>query len=316
MKRSLYDAPAVARNETGKALFVRDAQGNLVTVRPGEALPEKAKAATEEAKEVVSAAEEAREAARLAARSQEDIQYEAYMNGKDMKRGNVWMQNVNVASADRAAAVDSIAADVAEEQLASGKEHAPSRAYDRSSKIKRGGGGSSSGSGSYGGALSVSEARAGAEAASAALARAREASDDEENDDLNASAATLLERAMRVYNMPVSNLPQLDPYGNDLRVPALERKIRKFLACFGEEVLVRTLDGQALVVLYRAQGGELTGMWIAPDTDGLGADAAAAEAVVRKADVFARFSKLLRRLSGGRRLTSRWEVMQSQNNPP
>ena len=71
---------------------------------------------------------------------------------------------------------------------------------------------------------------------------------------------------------------------------------------------------QALVVLYRAQGGELTGMWIAPDTDGLGADAAAAEAVVRKADVFARFSKLLRRLSGGRRLTSRWEVMQSQNN--
>jgi hypothetical protein len=68
------------------------------------------------------------------------------------------------------------------------------------------------------------------------------------------------------------------------------------------------------VGLYRAQGGELTGMWIAPDTDGLGADAAAAEAVVRKADVFARFSKLLRRLSGGRRLTSRWEVMQSQNN--
>ena len=252
MKRSLDDAdsdsdsaaPAVARNETGKALFVRDAQGNLVTVRPGEALPEKAKAATEEAKEVVSAAEEAREAARLAARSQEDIQYEAYMNGKDMKRGNVWMQNVNVASADRAAAVDSIAADVAEEQLASGKEHAPSRAYDRSSKIKRGGGGSSSGSGSYGGALSVSEARAGAEAASAALARAREASDDEENDDLNASVATLLERAMRVYNLPVSNLPQLDPYGNDLRVPALERKIRKFLACFGEEAHVTTLDGQ------------------------------------------------------------------------
>ena len=50
------------------------------------------------------------------------------------------------------------------------------------------------------------------------------------------SAAKLADRAMRVYNMPVSKAQQLDVYGNDLNVPKRERKMRKFIECFAEEL--------------------------------------------------------------------------------
>ena len=43
-------------NETGKALFVRNAEGDLVTVLPGAPMPAKALAASEAAKELVAQA--------------------------------------------------------------------------------------------------------------------------------------------------------------------------------------------------------------------------------------------------------------------
>ena len=55
------------------------------------------------------------------------------------------------------------------------------------------------------------------------------------------------------------------------------------------------------VVLYRAEGGELSGMWIAPDKEGLGADAARTAAAVEGSDVFKAFRRQLAKLSGGRR---------------
>jgi len=199
---------------------------------------------------------------------------------------------------------------------------------------------------------------------------------------------------MELYNLPISNLKQLDPYGNDLRVPKLERKLRKFLECFGEEAAVTTLEGtvvlkdfealrkrystvfresgaslkgrtlkrfvferavgddgqeeedeeeeddddgdesatfcldferheslvtprisldgslgchpartQDLVVLYQAQGGELSGMWIAPDKAGLGSDAEATQEAIEVSDVFKAFQRLVAKLSGGKRFT-------------
>ena len=67
-KRKLDDDESL-RNETGKAIFVRDGKGELVTVLPGELMPEKVQAASEDGAGAVAAAAEAREAARLAART-------------------------------------------------------------------------------------------------------------------------------------------------------------------------------------------------------------------------------------------------------
>ena len=253
MKRPLDDDDdaALARNESSKPIFVRDAGGELVRVMPGEALPAKAKAATDDSVDVVEKAQERAETARLAARSEEEIQYEAYLGNRDAKRGSVWIANVNQASSNRAAFTDSIAAQIAEERAASGESsYAPARAYDRGSKVKKASGGNSGGAGgSYGGSMSLSCAREGASAAAEALARAREASDDDDDDEasLRASAAQVASKAMQLYNLPISNLPQLDTYGNDLRVPQLERKLRKFLECFGEEAHVTTLEGQSVL---------------------------------------------------------------------
>ena len=103
-KRKLEEAEAdeAPRNNTGKALFVRDGTGELVTVLPGQLMPQKVQAATEEAADVVAAAAEQHEAARLAARSAEEVQYEAYLNGRDAKGGNVWIPNAGQASSDKA----------------------------------------------------------------------------------------------------------------------------------------------------------------------------------------------------------------------
>ena len=394
----------VPRNETSKPIFVRDAEGELVRVAPGDPLPANAKAATSDAVSVVADAAAQAEAARLAARSEEEIQYDAYLNGKDAKRGNVWIQGAGVASADRAALADSISAQVAEER-GEGKTYAMARAYSRDSKVKRSG--ASSSGGSYGGALTVESARTGATAAAEALARAREASDDDDDEDsLSMTASQLVTKLASVYNLPVSNLPQLDSYGNDLRVPLLERKLRKFLDCFGEESTVSTVDGkpvlkdfeairkrygtvfresgatlsvgvlkriiyepqparngdggsgddnddndddggcgwddsssyclaferhtslvtpkpglpldgslgvtpprtQDLAVLYCATGGEMTGMWIAPDKDGLGADTNATWELMGATDLVKSFGRLVARLSGGRLTKGRMEL--------
>ena len=49
-KRKLEEDEEAPRNETGKALFVRDMKGELVTVLPGQLMPTKVSAATEESR--------------------------------------------------------------------------------------------------------------------------------------------------------------------------------------------------------------------------------------------------------------------------
>ena len=198
---------------------------------------------------------------------------------------------------------------------------------------------------------------------------------------------------MGVYNMPISNQPQLDPHGNDLRLPQLERKLRKFLECFAEEASIRTLEGspvlkdfeqirkryatvfresgaelrgvlqkrwafsataeeeeeedddeggggatfcldferhshlvtpkpglpldgslgvtpprqQDLVVLYMAEGGELAGMWIGADKEGIGADGGPSREEIEQTPTFQAFRRQVEKLSGGARLTVTFE---------
>jgi len=64
---------------------------------------------------------------------------------------------------------------------------------------------------------------------------------------------------------------------------------------------------QDLIVLYRAAGGELTGMYIAPDKDGLGADAQITQAALEATDAVKAFRRLVAKLSGGRRFTCKLE---------
>ena len=401
-KRKLEEDEEAPRNETGKALFVRDMKGELVTVLPGQLMPTKVSAATEEAAVVVAAAAEQQEASRLAARSAEDIQYEAYLGGRDAKGGNVWIADAGKASTDKAAFADSISAQIAAEREASGggdRQYATARAYDRGRGVKKQSGASSSGGGAFGGATSLAEAKAGASVAQAALERAREASDDEDDEaSLSLTAAQLAGRAMAAYNLPVSNMAQKDPHGNDLRVPQLERKLRKFLECFAEEAAIRTLEGQPvlkdfdamrkryatvfresgselrgvvqkrwafekpaagegneedddddddegggasftidferhehlvtprpglpldgslgltppreqdLIVLYHAEGGEIAGIWIAPDKAGLGKDPGASREAIEATDVFKGFRRQVEKLSGGAKLSARFET--------
>ena len=66
------------------------------------------------------------------------------------------------------------------------------------------------------------------------------------------------------------------------------------------------------VVLYRAEGGELSGMWIAPDKAAVGSDAAATRELIEVGDLYKSFRRLLAKLSGGRRLVGRYEHEQQQ----
>lgn len=246
-------------NDSGKALFVRDGQGELVTVMPGEAMPVAAFAACAEAQDAVHIAEEVREEERLANRSQEDVAYEAYLAGKCSKRGNVWIANAGQASTDSAYFADSAADREAE---GSGKEYAPARAHDRGHKFKQ--------QKTSGVQAAVEAAETGAAQAAAAMARARGEGSDDEDEAANMNALQLANRAMELYNRPVSNMPQLDPYGSDLRVPLLQRKLRKFMECFAEDIEVRSIEGAAVLrdfealrkrygTVFRESGSELKG---------------------------------------------------------
>ena len=260
-------------NTTGKAMFVRNQDGDLVTVLPGQVMPAKMRAATEDAMEIAKKATDKAEEARLANRSAEDIAYEAYQNAKDGKRGNVWIANAGQGSSDRAQFADSISAEIAAERERSGMEYRPAAAHDRKRAFKQTGvgGSSSSGGGSFGGAMSVAAARQGASAAQAALERAQQASDDEEDEaSLRMPATQVCAKAMGVYNMPISNQAQLDTFGNDLRVPQLERKLRKFLECFAEDASIKTVEGRPVLAdfeairkrygtVFRESGAELRG---------------------------------------------------------
>ena len=123
-------------NTSGKAMFVRNQDGDLVTVLPGQVMPAKMRAATEDAQAAVALASEKAEEARLANRSEEDKQYEAYLAGKDNKRGNVWIANAGQASTDRAMFADSISAQVAEERAKNGgPEYRPAAAHAHSPSL-------------------------------------------------------------------------------------------------------------------------------------------------------------------------------------
>ena len=213
-------------NDTGRALFVRDQHGNLVTVLPGAPMPAKAQAASEASKKVAEKAEAVYEEKRLEERTEEDIQYEAYLQGKKSNGGKIYLQNAGMGASDRSAFQDSLAAEVAEARESEGKEYKPSRAYDRGAKMKKQSG---KGNGGFLGGTSVEAAKLGAQKANEAMARALENSDDDDDDDgtLHMNAVQMANRAMEMYNLPISNLAQVDVHGNDLRLPKLQRKLRK-----------------------------------------------------------------------------------------
>lgn len=197
------DAPV---NDTGKAIFVRDIKGDLITVLPGERMPAMASAASDSARESVAKADAVYEEKRLKERTPEEIHYEAYLASKQNKGGNVWIPNAGQGASDRAAFADSLAAEVAQHSESSGKKYAPSRAYDRGRAVKHQQQKHTSG---YLGGTSAEAARIGACAANEAMARALEASDNDDNEPLNMNAVQLANRAMEMYNIPISALAQV-----------------------------------------------------------------------------------------------------------
>ena len=54
---------------------------------------------------------------------------------------------------------------------------------------------------------------------------------------------------------------------------------------------------QDLLTLYRAEGGELTGMWIAPDKADLGGDAKLGRPELEATEIFQSFRALVERLA-------------------
>ena len=217
-------APSVQQGLVGdnqdrsKAIFTRDSHGELVIVKPGEKTEAELKVEN---------------------RTAEDEHYEAYLQGRSA--GKIHEIGGYSDGIDRAAMADSASARDGE-RTGEPRKYAPSRAHNHGVKYKRQKGVTSE--------HAVAEAAAAAGSAmDQAMQRARAGSDDDdEMAALSMSAAQLASRAMDVYNVPISNLKQADCHGNDLRLPQLERKLRKFCEYFGEEVSVRTLDGDRPVL--------------------------------------------------------------------
>ena len=327
------------------AQFYRDASGELHVVKEGEENPDDRKE---------------RE------KTDEDRHYEAYLEGRQsgkVRRIGGYSDGADRAYFDSSEAFASSSSKDGEEK----REYKPAAAYNRGAKFKGKGGKANGDSGDK-----LADAmRNGAGKLQEALDKARAASDDEDDgegddDGADPNAAQLASRAMEAYNTPISNLTQADVYGNDLNLPKRERKLRKFLECFAEDVSVQTVDGrvvlrdfeelrkrygtvfresgatlrgttrrrfvfgdafvldferheslvtprpglsldgamgvmpprtQDLVVLYRAEGGELAGMWIAPDKADLGGDAKLGRAELEATELFKSFRALVERLS-------------------
>ena len=217
-------APSVQQGLVGdnqdrsKAIFTRDSHGELVIVKPGEKTEAELKVEN---------------------RTAEDEHYEAYLQGRSA--GKIHEIGGYSDGIDRAAMADSASARDGE-RTGEPRKYAPSRAHNHGVKYKRQKGVTSE--------QAVAEAAAAAGSAmDQAMQRARAGSDDDdEMAALSMTAAQLASRAMDVYNVPISNLKQADCHGNDLRLPQLERKLRKFCEYFGEEVSVRTLDGDRPVL--------------------------------------------------------------------
>jgi len=181
--------------KSDRATFLRDEHGELVVIKPGEELPQEEKTA-------------------------EDEQYEAYLQGR--ASGAIRAIHGYSDGVDRAALADSASARDAEQQ--SERHHKPASAYNRAAKFKKRSESSSAGA-------SEETVRSAAASMDEAMKRAREASDSEDEDVLSLGAAALADKAMGVYNEPVSSMLQRDVHGNDLRLPALERKLRRFSEC-------------------------------------------------------------------------------------
>jgi len=211
-KRPLEGPP-----DDGKARFERDEHGDLKVVKPGELLSSEKYEAE---------------------KTEEDLHYEAYLSGK--AAGKIREIGGFSDGVDRAAVADSNYARESAAKEGEPSKYAPSRAYNNSLKFKH---------------SKKSQADSGASRADGiraldqAMRRAAEGSDDDEDgiDSLSMNAVQLANRAMEVYNTQISNLAQLDVHGNDLRLPLLERKLRKFAECFGEEISVKTVQGQPVL---------------------------------------------------------------------
>ena len=218
-----------------KKCFYRDSKGDLHALKPGEENPDQK---------------------REREKTDEDRHYEDYLEGKSSgKIRNIGGGYGGQYGIDKAALAAS--ASYVEDSEGSGallpygstapdgesrpakeeeRKHAPAQAYNHRHKQK----GKPRQAGDGAGDTHADLINAGGTKLQQALARARADSDDDDDadDDGGAavSAATLADRAMRVYNLPIPKAQQLDVYGNDLNVPKRERKIRKFLECFGEEL--------------------------------------------------------------------------------
>ncbi len=220
-----------------KKEFYRDRNGELHVLEPGQENPDDK---------------------REREKTDEDRHYEDYLAGKSS--GKVRRIGGYSDGIDRAAleSSDSFVTDKdgsgivpygSSSQTQGERKHAPAKAYNHRNKIKgkprQAGAGASD---------SLSDAiNTGAGKLQQALDRARAASDDEDGSDGEAAArdaVRLADLAMEAYNTPIPNTQQLDVYGNDLNVPKRERKLRKFLECFAEEVAAR----QACAAHWPPQG--------------------------------------------------------------
>ena len=231
----------------GKKVFYRDSKGELHALKPGEENPDQK---------------------REREKTDEDRHYEAYLEGRTAGK----VQNIGGAyggqyGIDKAALASSDSfvplqdgggallpyGSTARQDLVVGaaegaQKHAPAAAYNRSAKFK----GKPGQAGDPQADSAADLLKSGGSKLQQALDRARAGSDSDSDDGDDGggaalSAAKLADSAMRVYNMPVSKAQQLDVYGNDLNVPKRERKMRKFIECFAEELQVKTVEGKVVL---------------------------------------------------------------------
>jgi len=231
-------------SKKSKKVFYRDSKGELHALKPGEENPDER---------------------REREKTDEDRHYEDYLQGKSSGAvrnigggygGQYGIDKAALAASDSFLPTEDGGAlmpygshePAGESKLAEERKHMPAQAYNRRNKIK----GKPGQAGDVGSDTHADLINAGSTKLEQALKRARADSDDdgdgdEDDDGAAVSAANLADRVMQVYNLPIPKAQQLDVYGNDLNVPKRERKMRKFLECFGEELQVKTIDGKVVL---------------------------------------------------------------------
>ena len=238
---------ADAEASKSKKVFYRDSKGELHALKPGQENPDQK---------------------REREKTDEDRHYDEYLEGKSSGKvrnigggygGQYGIDKAALAASDSFVPTEegggallaygsTARLDLVVGAAEAAAKHAPAQAYNRSAKIK----GKPGQAGDVPIDSHVDLIKSGGTKLQEALERARAGSDsddDADNDDDGAamSAAKLADRAMQVYNIPVPKAQVLDVYGNDLNVPKRERKMRKFIECFGEELQVKTVDGKVVL---------------------------------------------------------------------